>query len=67
MNIDKNQKIDFYKFKDVSSFSPIRNKKFYLKKNNDNLNNNINTCNNNNLNKLQLINELNLIDDDKEE
>ena len=67
MNIDKNQKIDLYKIKDVSSFSPIRNKKFYLKKNTDNLNNNTNNCNNNNLNKLQLINELNLIDDDKDE
>ena len=68
---NKNLKSMNFSNKELSSFSPIRNKKFYLKKNNDNLNNNSNNNNNNNnnndLNKLQLINELNLIDDDKEE
>jgi hypothetical protein len=65
---NKNLKSMNFSNKELSSFSPIKNKKIYLKKNNDNLNNNnISNNNNNDLNKLQLINELNLIDDDKEE
>jgi hypothetical protein len=67
---NKNLKSMNFSNKELSSFSPIKNKKIYLKKNNDNLNNNNisnNNNNNNDLNKLQLINELNLIDDDKEE